>query len=207
MHGSSDCINGNLCVTMPSFLCTPGVLRFKPCLGFPRKVSRNPSEELEVLQTTADNQCLHVDSYTSSVALLVWPLPADLSHQQVDTTLPRLTWRFCCPALSDSKICSGCTSSRLCCLLLFFKTALSCHPTDTCSYSCFLGPSRLSSCIMTTCLERLLTAVLLTCGQHCTHITPPACCFTKGAPHADVVMQCETALYNGPPSTQQAVSC
>ncbi len=95
VYGGTDCTKGNLCATI---ICS---WSFEASSMLSKKVSNNPSEELSFFRppnnvNTANNQCVHVVMYTTSLALLVWPLPADHSHWQVHTTLPGLMWRFCC---------------------------------------------------------------------------------------------------------------
>jgi hypothetical protein len=159
VYGGTDCTKGNLCATI---ICS---WSFEASSMLSKKVSNNPSEELSFFRppnnvNTANNQCVHVVMYTTSLALLVWPLPADhtlasahhtsRAHVEVLLSLLRLKANFA--QVVPHHASAACSSSS--------TPPLNVSRLTSALIPAFLGPSRLSSCITTTCLQQLCCTVV-----------------------------------------------
>lgn len=187
----------------------PGVV--KPCLGYPKKCPTIPQKGDNL---SPDHQTMSTQQATSALYttfLLLW---SGLC------LLPTVTGN-CTPHFQGS--CGG--FAVLLCLQANLAQVTLHHAPAACSSSskqplnarrptlalvpAFLRSSRLSSCIRTTCLERLLTAVLSHnpdvaffvrfflsgrySGDHCTYHST-CMLHATDAPHADIVMSCGFAL-------------
>ena len=166
VYGGIFCTKRNLCITiLCSWSCEASFMLSK-------KVFSNPSEEITFLQTVSTQQatsvCMlsctqHLLLLWSGLCLLTTVTGKCTPHFQGScggfAVLLSLQANLAQIALHHAS--AACSSSS--------KRPLNASRPTPALVPAYLESSRLSSCIMTTCLDRLLTAVSLTCGNHCTH--------------------------------------
>jgi len=169
VYGGIFCTKRNLCITiLCSWSCEASFMLSK-------KVFSNPSEEITFLQTVSTQQATSVCMLSCTQHLLLLWSGLCLLTTVTGKCTPHFQGScggFAAWLRLQANFGSGPTSSRLCCLLLFFKTTLNVSQPIPALAPAFLGSSRLSSCIRTTCLQRTLDSCAQSqsrCGDHYTY--------------------------------------